>query len=438
MDKIPASGNLHEDNTRSIRSLNFNQTIRVPEELKKRHLKLLLMLHSSQQNTQQSPWIRYSQQLQSTVDQVRRSTTDWLFSKVLVNEHGLQRYLISFKHFFLLDYGDWAVNFIHECRQWQRRSIERSFNNSVKHNIEASKSKTTLIFRKQELNTLLVKATQGTEAEDQLDGYSLLVQESQQHDYPFSDLLLSDVNAVLTFKLEWPIDLFLNESDLENYSNIWCFLIGLKNTQIQLNRLWKTLRTTRGDKGYNEDGHQERVVWRLRGLMSFWVDTFWNHLQIHVISSHHKQLIDSTTTIKDNKKGKLEFEDIQEAHSHFLDNLISGCLLSTDCSIIIHRILKSCSAFCELMERLSEDGKWQQSKRRKMTKTAADIVNQWTNNTSEANWIDDVKKIDKDFLLLTEKFFMLASNQAPEVKSSGRLDALLMQLDHNNWYSGRK
>jgi hypothetical protein len=248
------------------------------------------MLHSSQQNTRISPWIRYSQQLQSTVDQVRRSTTDWLFSKVLVNEHGLQRYLISFKSFFLLDYGDWAVNFIHECRQWQRRSIARTFGGTTKLNVESSKSKTTLIFRKQELNTLLVKATQGTEAEDQLDGYSLLVQDSIQYDYPFSDLLLSDVNAVLTYKLEWPIDLFLSESDLENYSNIWCFLIGLKNTQMLLNKLWKTLRTTRSDKGqgraYQKDEHQERLVWRLRGLMSFWVDTFWNHLQVNKYISY--------------------------------------------------------------------------------------------------------------------------------------------------------
>jgi hypothetical protein len=47
------------------------------------------------------------------------------------------------------------------------------------------------------------------------------------------------------------------------------------------------------------------------------------------------------------------------------------------------------------MERLSEDGKWQQSKRRKTTKTAADIVNQWTSSNPEASWIDEVQKMDK-------------------------------------------
>lgn len=34
-----------------------------------------------------------------------------------------------------------------------------------------------------------------------------------------------------------------------------------------------------------------------------------------------------------------------------------------------------------------------------------------------------------------ERFFALASSQQPEVKSSGQIDVLLMQLDYNKWYS---
>lgn len=113
-----------------------------------------------------------------------------------------------------------------------------------------------------------------------------------------------------------------------------------------------------------------------------------------------------------------------------------GCLLkSNDCVAIIHDILKMCSTFCDLMERISQDGQWRTNKRRKTTaKTAAEIVNQWTKSTS-VSWMEDVVSMQEKFNELTEKFFMLTSSQQPDIKASGQLDVLLMQLDFNKWFS---
>jgi hypothetical protein len=48
------------------------------------------------------------------------------------------------------------------------------------------------------------------------------------------------------------------------------------------------------------------------------------------------------------------------------------------------------------MERISEEGEWRRSKRRKTTaQTAAEIVNQWTKSNTNATWIDDVKHIEE-------------------------------------------
>lgn len=353
MNKLSASISQHDNNNplspdtaRSMRLMaqNHNKIV-IPEDMRKKHLQLLSTLHSSNKspNSSSSPWIRYPQELKVVVGEVRKSTADWLFSKVLVDDHGLHRYLSSFRHLFLLNYGDLAANFIQECQSWRRRSLIRSSssistvsnhlnnrNKSDSHksssgstnndnvgrvspSVNRNPSKTALIFRHQELNALLGKSSIGTDAEDQLNGFSLLLDEEQTKEYPFSDLLLMDLRVVLTYDLEWPIDLFLGESDLKNYSNLWSFLISLKNTQMMLNNLWKTLRN--GNDGSSasisaaaaakentspahqrqpfstmhrktamsmedDDGYQERLVWRLRSLMLFWIDTLLNHIQV--------------------------------------------------------------------------------------------------------------------------------------------------------------
>jgi hypothetical protein len=262
------------------------QKIQIPKEMREKHLELLLSLHSSCLSSLQTPWIRYPQQLQNVVSQIRRSTADWLFSQVLINEHGLHRYLDSFRHVFLLNYGDLATNFIDECALWRRRSLQISSDQPGSRERTSSPSnktsKTAMIFRHQELNALLGKSSIGTEAEDQLSGFSLLLEDESTQQYPFSDLLLVDLRVILTFDLTWPIDLFLSQSDLKHYSHLWSFLISLKNAQMALNNLWKILRSTATsqDEIASEDGFHERVVWRLRSFMLFWVDIYWNHIQV--------------------------------------------------------------------------------------------------------------------------------------------------------------
>lgn len=264
------------------------QKLHIPKEMRENHLQLLLSLHSSSLSTPQTPWIRYPQQLQNVVNQVRRSTADWLFSQVLINEHGLHRYLDSFRHVFLLNYGDLAANFIDECVLWRRRSLQRSSDGNRERTSSPSdnkSSRTAMIFRHQELNALLGRASIGTDAEDQLNGFSLLLGEESTEQYPFSDLLLVDLRVILTFDLTWPIDLFLSKSDLKHYSHLWSFLISLKNAQMALNNLWKMLRSSTSSQDdstsrCNEDGFHERVVWRLRSFMLFWIDIYWNHIQV--------------------------------------------------------------------------------------------------------------------------------------------------------------
>lgn len=165
-----------------------------------------------------------------------------------------------------------------------------------------------------------------------------------------------------------------------------------------------------------------------------------------MLDVHYQQLLSSTNTSSDpaattsnrkktwqQPKAKLvDFEEIQAAHEHFLHNTMRGCLLvSNDCVATMHHILKTCLLFCDLMERISQDGQWRTNKRRK---TAAEIVNQWTKSTA-VSWMEDVVALQEKFNEYTDAFFVLTSSLPPDIKASGQLDVLLMQLDYNKWFS---
>lgn len=134
-----------------------------------------------------------------------------------------------------------------------------------------------------------------------------------------------------------------------------------------------------------------------------------------MIDFHYQQLIDTTTPSNTKRrsfqpKAKLDFEEIQAAHEYFLTNIINGCLLgSNECIEIVHDILQVCLTFSEKMERISEEGEWRKSKRRKTItkKTAAEIMSQWTKSNTECTWIEEVKMMEEVTIALYTVFASL-------------------------------
>ncbi|KAI7855479.1 Spc98 family-domain-containing protein [Circinella umbellata] len=410
--------------------------------MKRENLKLLVGLQHRQLK------------LDYVVQQMRKTTAEWLFSQVLVGDHALSRYFVSFRNIFLLGYGDLTTNFIEACTQWRHRATlsKRSVSSAEK------------IFRHQEFNALLAKASvSSTQAEedDLLDGYSVKILDSQGGGSGFSDLLLIDVPCTLRYSLEWPIDLFLSPSVMQQYSKLWSYLIGLKNIQMCLCESF--LRTN------------QHSIWRLRSHMLYWVNTLWSHVQANVIDVHHQYLMDivsysnggdddDNNSMNNNNKKKtkrrwssnytfgnyinhyqdqdqksLDFEELQNAHTDYLRNVTRGCLLSSpECVKCIQRILRACLDFCDFVKQINEE--WRGTKRRKMAKTAAEIVREWTRGLEQETAMttagDQVDIMEKEFISMTDQFFDLLTNASQDIKVSGNIDMLLMQLDYNKWYSG--
>lgn len=325
--------------TSSTLSSKRIQPLSLPTSLASAHLSLLLTLSHKPLGSNLSTATQILH-LHKTIHIIRRSTAEWLFRRVLVGEHDITRYLHSFKDYFLLGRGDFAANLIEQFTGLRRAKIAAGNSTVTERNSSMGGSSAVapaIQIKEQELNALLIKASVGTLCEDDPDldklrlrlptpqvaappprpskrptvraSSSLLLPAAASTAHLFDDLLLGGVPLRLQYMVVWPLDLFLTEDEMNKYARLWSFLIAWKKVQWRLTQLWGVLRggwvggrsggkkevrvkSKKGKKKGEDEANRsmfyenerekerEKVVWRVRGKMMFFVDAVWGHAQV--------------------------------------------------------------------------------------------------------------------------------------------------------------
>ncbi|KAI8089018.1 Spc98 family-domain-containing protein [Halteromyces radiatus] len=443
------------------------QKLVMPNSMKQYHLQLLQSLQSSSSSSFQqidgsTIWTQQSQLLTQVVNRIRRSTTTWLFSQVFQQEHNLVKYFTSFRQLFLLGDGDLAVKWLEGLQyislssssspgKRRRRRQEEEGESLSQTDMKDHHHMDIWQQQKREWRALLVKASIGTDSEDQLDGYTFDTFDTKD---TFESLLAIDEDedhhhygGRLVYTLQWPIDLFLGEQDMARYSSLWSFLMGLKKVQMALSHVFTTTTADQGqvevegqEDDEDDDDPGERLIWRLRSMMLFWIDTLWSHVQGNVITRHYDQLMmacqpTTSSTVP------LDFDKVQEAHEHYLMELTRGCLLSTtECRKALIILLQTCMNFCNMV-RNEAPLKKKKKKINKKPMSAAEIVSTWTrqlDTTGSTARMEQLSILEETFTQNSDHLFDLLSNQQQDMKISGHLTELLMRLDYNKWYSGQR
>jgi gamma-tubulin complex component 4 len=281
---------------KTVRDNSSAQTNSLPKDMMDHHLRLLLQLSSAAEREKYATSAINVLQLQSIVDTIRRSTAEWMFHQVLVGEHDILRYLESFKDFYLLGQGDFARNLIEECDQlsWQKEGGDSSV-----------ERRQPMRYGRRQMDALLQKAQIGCLCEDwpELSKYSIrTIRQQEDSVYSFSSFLLNGTPVLLSYHYRWPLNLFLTSDDMNHYAFLWEFLISLKKVQSKLNALWVVLRggwsrttskkdafDTHKDGPYSQESmkQRERLVWRVRSKMLFWIDALWYHVQVLSLAHTH-------------------------------------------------------------------------------------------------------------------------------------------------------
>jgi gamma-tubulin complex component 4 len=198
------------------------------------------------------------------------------------------------------------------------------------------------------------------------------------------DTLLVGTTMTLSYNLTWPLDLFLDKTDLSIYSSIFSFLSALRKTHTRVHTCWTSLsnaqRARRRWTGFGEGGTVEdldvrakmlRCGWGVVRNMSWFLDTLLGYVMTDVVDTEfrklkeslgkHREGLQSTTTISKSSaqqatSSHLDFTTLRTIHTNYLGRLVDGCLLSNySFTSIMRQILDVCERFVAVVERWGGD-----------------------------------------------------------------------------------
>jgi len=143
----------------------------------------------------------------------------------------------------------------------------------------------------------------------------------------------------LTYSVQWPLHIFFTPSILQKYNKIFFFLLSVRRTQLDLQHCWSLQMFQKS----SITSPTASSTWQLRTHMAFLVDNLQYYLQVDVIESQFKILMDKINSTKD-------FEAAKLAHEHFLSSLLAQSFVHMrTVSSCLYEILEQCSLFCRLL-----------------------------------------------------------------------------------------
>ncbi|GJJ77702.1 gamma-tubulin complex component 4 [Entomortierella parvispora] len=313
-------------------------------------------------------------QLTNVIYRIRRNVANHLWVVVQVGEKIVQT-LESFRRYFLLCDGEFALGLIGSLEEFKRNRLSRL--NSF---VNLTSNLGTGAIRDHDLGGMLIKAAQGTPAQEDsalrsfelqlvkapaaaatpsaLDSATPTIGTSTEGVSPtlgmFDDQLLG-IPVRLWYTLAWPLDFFLTTEDLGHYGDVFAFLMTVRKAQVKLQQAWIDVKSMtqqviarnrgRGSRAYNRrihgttenpDGDDEHTVREreilkhigtIRSDMIFVVDCLWTYLQMDVIGPTYDSLLKNIKTQEPSTSSKAKSS--QDSNAMELDSSFAEPLSTT-------------------------------------------------------------------------------------------------------------
>ncbi|KAF9914773.1 hypothetical protein BX616_007591 [Lobosporangium transversale] len=277
--------------------------------------------------------------LSHAIHRIRKDIANHLWVVVQVGEKIIKTFE-SFKRYFLLCNGDFGLGLISALEDFNKNRLSTL---EQQHKASFIQTTSTGSIRDHDLGGLLVKAAQGTSAQEdpELLKFELRIlkkpttdqggnvgdddgtidKETQMKTGGNYDDQLLGIPVRLCYSLAWPLDFFLTIDDLNLYSDLFAFLMAVRKTQVKLQQAWMEIKsmeqqrnTRRRGKGireysrqlkeimhaengdddaqrYHKESDMLRHIAAMRSDMNFVVDCLWTYLQMDVIAPTYDGLL---------------------------------------------------------------------------------------------------------------------------------------------------
>ncbi|KAA8892891.1 gamma-tubulin complex component protein [Sphaerosporella brunnea] len=344
------------------------------------------------------------QKLTSAIAAIRLSLSRHTLQTLLPAEKVLDAIHVL-REFYLLGRGEFALNLIEQASErvrhrWRRPGAMKAPSGGI-------------LIKEGEVSAILTRtwgvlsSLQGEEVVDErldtardllyLSLYKPLANTTpgKKTQQSFRDNLVG-VPISLNFHLSWPLELFLQPADLEEYDAIFAYLISVRKTQMRLQSLWQGRRnppvpdhltpTERAQRkaGLRVREEKERPIWATASVSIFFLETLASYWQGEVIGSAFAALVevvspqqasadssdpsdsedasgdiwqkaaaDTTPMSQDEKQQQQDPESLMRAHHAYLATIRRNLFMNDIVfAPLIKRLLTQCDVMAGGIERL--------------------------------------------------------------------------------------
>ncbi|KAF8539368.1 Spc98 family-domain-containing protein [Trichophaea hybrida] len=406
------------------------------------------------------------QKLTNSIAAIRLSLSRHTLQTLLPAERIMETIHVL-REFFFLGRGEFALNLIEQSSERVRNRWRRP--GAMKAPLSG------VIIKEGEVSTILTRtwgvlsSLQGEEVIDErLDTARDLLYLSLYKPPPASTTpsktrgenfreVLVGVPISLNFHLSWPLELFLQTPDLEEYDEIFSYLISVRKTQSRLQSLWQGRRNPPPQDNVSKEDRarrktlfrsreaKERKIWATASVAIFFLETLVSYWQGEVMESAFKTLIEVVAPQKSNtdpsiaenenedggntrqepnqqQKQQQDPESLMLAHHEYLTTIKHNLFMSDIVfAPLIKKLLQECDVMAGGIERLRQ--------RYAIQDLEIEGVN-FVGDEGEAR--GEVLQRCKDVVQLLKQLMGRLHRIDEEREEGAKVDRLLMRMDLGN------
>ncbi|AES61764.2 Gamma-tubulin complex component 4 [Medicago truncatula] len=302
----------------------------------------------------------HKRSFECAVDSIQAIAASHLWQLVVVRAD-LNGHLKALKDYFLLAKGDFFQCFLEESRQLMRLPPRQS----------TAEADLMVPFQLASLKTIGEEDKYFSKVSLRMPSYGITVKPSLLNVPKATSAAADGISGAsisnassemsvdgwdgiaLEYSIEWPLHLFFTQEVLSRYLKVFQYLLRLKRTQMELEKLWASVmhqyhsifaKNKKSDQDKSPITQQRdqrfRSMWRVREHMAFLIRNLQFYIQVDVIESQWNIL---QSHIQDSH----DFTELVGFHQEYLSALISQTFLDIgSVSRILDGIMKLCLQFC--------------------------------------------------------------------------------------------
>ncbi|EDO46105.1 predicted protein, partial [Nematostella vectensis] len=368
---------------------------------------------------------------------------------MLMDERELMARLRSIKHYFLMDLGDFFVQFMDLAEDEMKKNMDDIMPSRLETLLELALRTSTANSDpfKDDLRVELLPYDLITQLFRILSvAYDSRGNPAPTESMSFDDLLFSGLESFsFDYVVKWPVSLILSKKALTKYQMLFRHLFYAKHVERQLCSVW--LSNKKAKQFQLQSAKWYASAFALRQRMLHFVQTFEHYMMFEVLEPNW-HLMDKALQEVTNIDGVLEH------HNDFLDRCLKDCMLTNpDLLKNVSKMMLVCVTFTNCMQRFTQSASAdapddtpgqspmnkkgpppdQEEKRKTASRAEADHLSQMISGEDfERTVMNFDKNFSRHLLDLLEKLSHYSTTDCEH-----QMLNIIARLDHNGFYTAQ-